>query len=208
MTTYDRVYGNSPQPIPTQPEEPEPEIEVSDSTQQQKRQLQLTSVQIEAFDLFKKKNADYGDAFASHGTVGVLVRLNDKINRALSISRKGVALVDNESLRDTLIDLHNYAAMAIMLMDEDAETEGYVASLGITSPEACAILTAAATTIGLTVIQLRDRAREQGVHMLLETAQTVVKDLVELGYLEEKDRTWYRITKSGLFAATQLLADV
>ena len=27
-------------------------------------------------------------------------------------------MVDNESLRDTLIDLHNYSAMAIMLMDE------------------------------------------------------------------------------------------
>ena len=27
-------------------------------------------------------------------------------------------MVDNESLRDTLIDLHNYAAIAVMLMDE------------------------------------------------------------------------------------------
>jgi hypothetical protein len=32
-----------------------------------------------------------------------------------------VTLVNNESLRDTLIDLHNYAAMAIMLMDETTE---------------------------------------------------------------------------------------
>ena len=27
-------------------------------------------------------------------------------------------MVESESIRDTLIDLHNYAAMAIMLMDE------------------------------------------------------------------------------------------
>lgn len=33
-------------------------------------------------------------------------------------------LVDDESTRDTLIDLHNYAAMAIMLLDEcDSEKE-------------------------------------------------------------------------------------
>ena len=27
-------------------------------------------------------------------------------------------MVNDESLRDTLIDLHNYSAMAVMLMDE------------------------------------------------------------------------------------------
>ena len=35
------------------------------------------------------------------------------------ISKTNVQLVKTESLRDTLIDLHNYAAMAIMLLDED-----------------------------------------------------------------------------------------
>ena len=35
-----------------------------------------------------------------------------------------ITLVDDESIRDTLIDLHNYAAMAIMLLDEtDSETK-------------------------------------------------------------------------------------
>ena len=28
-------------------------------------------------------------------------------------------MVNDESLRDTLIDLHNYSAMAVMLMDEE-----------------------------------------------------------------------------------------
>ena len=79
---------------------------------------QMTKVQIEAFELFKKKNEDYGDAFATFGPVGVIVRLGDKINRLTSVTNNGVNLVDNESLRDTLIDLHNYSAMAIMLLDE------------------------------------------------------------------------------------------
>ncbi len=79
---------------------------------------QYKNVQNEAIELFIKKNQDYGDAFANYGPIGVLVRIGDKISRLQSINNNGVNLVNNESLRDTLIDLHNYAAMAIMLLDE------------------------------------------------------------------------------------------
>ena len=82
------------------------------------RIAQMEKVQLEARELFKKKNADYGDAFATYGTVGVIVRLGDKISRLSSISKTGVTLVEDEKIRDTLIDLHNYAAMAVMLLDE------------------------------------------------------------------------------------------
>lgn len=80
---------------------------------------QMINIQREAFELFTRKNQDYGDAFAKFGVIGVLVRLEDKIQRALSINNKGINLVDDEGLRDTLLDLHNYSAMALMLMDED-----------------------------------------------------------------------------------------
>jgi len=83
-----------------------------------KRVAQMQKVQDEGLELFKKKNTDYGDSFANYGPVGVIVRLGDKINRLSSVTQKGVNLVDTESVRDTLIDLHNYAAMAIMLLDE------------------------------------------------------------------------------------------
>lgn len=79
---------------------------------------QYKTVQDEALKLFSKKNNDYGDAFATYGVVGVLVRIGDKISRLSNINKKGIQLVDDESIRDTLIDLHNYSAMAIMLMDE------------------------------------------------------------------------------------------
>lgn len=82
---------------------------------------QMKVVQDEALELFTKKNTDYGDAFATYGTVGVIVRMGDKIQRLISVTSKGVALVDSESLRDTLIDLHNYAAMGVMLIDEQRE---------------------------------------------------------------------------------------
>lgn len=87
----------------------------------EKRVIQMTKIQDEGLELFKKKNTDYGDAFANYGPIGVIVRLGDKIQRLTSVTKSGVNLVNTESLRDTLIDLHNYAAMAIMLIDENEE---------------------------------------------------------------------------------------
>jgi hypothetical protein len=75
------------------------------------------SVQKEGLELFKKKNKDYGNAFALYGPVGVIIRLNDKVNRLMSVTNRSINLVSNETLRDTLIDLHNYSAMAITLLD-------------------------------------------------------------------------------------------
>ena len=82
------------------------------------RHEQMIKVQKEGLELFIKKNKDYGDAFAKYGVIGVLMRIEDKIHRSMSITKNGVNLVQDENIRDTLIDLHNYAGMAIMLLDE------------------------------------------------------------------------------------------
>ncbi len=79
---------------------------------------QMKIIQSQALELFTRKNTDYGDAFAKYGVIGVLMRIEDKIQRALAITKNGVNLVNDESMRDTLIDLHNYAAMALMLLDD------------------------------------------------------------------------------------------
>lgn len=79
---------------------------------------QFMDIQSEGLDLFKKKNADYGDAFAQYGVIGVLIRIQDKIQRAISISKNHIELVNDEKIEDTLIDLHNYAAMALILLKE------------------------------------------------------------------------------------------
>ena len=94
-------------------------LELEETASSRVSQMQL--IQSEGLELFKRKNQDYGDAFAKYGVIGVLVRMGDKIARLQSITTKSVSLVDSESLRDTLIDLHNYSAMAIMLLDEDNE---------------------------------------------------------------------------------------
>tara|TARA_B100000900_G_C20464476_1_gene668709 strand:- start:417 stop:758 length:342 start_codon:yes stop_codon:yes gene_type:complete len=87
------------------------------------REYQYKKVHNEGLELFLKKNQDYGDAFANYGTIGVLVRLQDKLSRLMSVDRNSLRCVDDETMRDTLIDLHNYSAMAIMLMDEQDENE-------------------------------------------------------------------------------------
>ena len=79
---------------------------------------QMKQVQYDALELFRKKNIDYGDAFAKYGVIGVLMRIEDKIQRSISITKNGVNLIQDEAIKDTLLDLHNYAAMALMLLNE------------------------------------------------------------------------------------------
>ena len=92
-------------------------------TQTPNRVEQMKAVQAEALELFTRKNADYGDAFSKYGVIGVLMRIEDKLQRSMSITKNGVNLVNDEGIRDTLIDLHNYAAMALMLLDEWVERQ-------------------------------------------------------------------------------------
>ena len=78
-----------------------------------------TSTEAKAsLEALTKKNIDYGDAFAKYGVIGVLMRIEDKLQRLMSITKNGVNLINDEGIRDTLIDLHNYAAMALLLLDE------------------------------------------------------------------------------------------
>ena len=88
------------------------------STTTNSRVEQMKQIHYTALELFTKKNTDYGDAFAEFGVIGVLMRIEDKIKRSLSITKNGVNLVNDEGIRDTLLDLHNYAAMALMLLNE------------------------------------------------------------------------------------------
>lgn len=77
---------------------------------------QMIEIQKEGLELFSKKNKDYGDAFAEFGVIGVFVRMEDKLKRFVSVSNSKVEMVQDEKLYDTLLDLHNYSAMALMLL--------------------------------------------------------------------------------------------
>lgn len=81
------------------------------------RVTQMKEIQSKALELFTKKNKDYGDAFAQYGVIGVLMRIEDKLKRIISINKNSITLVNDETVEDTLLDLHNYSAMALMLLD-------------------------------------------------------------------------------------------
>lgn len=50
------------------------------------------------------------------------IRLGDKLNRFKTLTKgMEIALVNDESVRDTLVDLANYAIMTIMEIDEEGK---------------------------------------------------------------------------------------
>lgn len=73
--------------------------------------------------LYAKKNHDYGDSFhfsfLEEGMAMPRIRLGDKFNRFKTLSRNGTREVNDESIRDTLIDLANYAIMTILEMENE-----------------------------------------------------------------------------------------
>ena len=64
------------------------------------RVSQLEEIQLACKEIFRKKNADYGDAFATYGTVGVLVRIGDKLARFSNISSKKI---DYDALNKSIL---------------------------------------------------------------------------------------------------------
>lgn len=81
----------------------------------------LEAIHKECLDLGQRKNHDYGacgDAIEMAGVRGVVVRMLDKQLRLMSLTEPGhQQAVSDESLRDTLKDMINYATYAVSLMD-------------------------------------------------------------------------------------------
>ena len=71
--------------------------------------------------LYEKKNADYGDSFSKtfdeFGLTSSAVRLNDKMERFKKLIKQE-AQVKDESIKDTLLDLANYAVLTIVEMSK------------------------------------------------------------------------------------------
>lgn len=78
-------------------------------------------------NIYAKKNHDYGDSFhqtfLEEGFAMSRIRLSDKLNRFKALTKKPVLdqQVKDESIRDTLIDLANYALMTVLEMEEAAK---------------------------------------------------------------------------------------
>lgn len=79
--------------------------------------------------MYINKNHDYGDSvhdtYKRYGLVSFLVRMEDKLNRVRTLSIKSNnekvddAKVTDEKIEDTLLDLANYAILAVMELKLD-----------------------------------------------------------------------------------------
>lgn len=72
-------------------------------------------------DIYTKKNADYGDSFhetfVEEGMAMPRIRIGDKLARFKNLTKGSTQRVADESIRDTLLDLANYAIMTVLEMD-------------------------------------------------------------------------------------------
>lgn len=75
-------------------------------------------------DIYYRKNQDYGDSFQKqfekYGLLSSLIRLDDKLSRMERLIDKD-ALVNDESIVDTCMDLANYAIMTAMELQDETE---------------------------------------------------------------------------------------
>lgn len=73
-------------------------------------------------NLYERKNKDYGDSFGKsfneYGMTMSCIRLEDKLNRLKALTKPGaIQQVQDESIRDTLLDLANYSIMTVIELD-------------------------------------------------------------------------------------------
>lgn len=73
------------------------------------------------YEIYERKNADYGDSFSKtfeeFGLTASAIRINDKNERFKQLI-KNEAQVKDESIEDTLLDLANYAVLTLMEMSK------------------------------------------------------------------------------------------
>ena len=77
-------------------------------------------------DVYHRKNADYGDSFGETfkklGVISAVTRITDKVNRLQSLCVRA-AQVEDESVRDTLLDLANYSIMSVIELERSNTSE-------------------------------------------------------------------------------------
>jgi hypothetical protein len=79
--------------------------------------------------LHRAKNADYGNSYELSARLlgrpvveGLLHRMSDKLARACKLAQGVQAQVKDEALTDTLMDLANYAVLAILALEAQGKS--------------------------------------------------------------------------------------
>lgn len=92
----------------------------------EKKVKEFVSICREMADLYAAKNWDYGDSFGKSfeewGLPMSCIRLTDKLNRLISFGRGQDMKVNDEGVKDTLMDLANYAIMTLIELRKEKGT--------------------------------------------------------------------------------------
>lgn len=84
-------------------------------------ELEASDIYDEIYDILIKKQNDYGPNNIRNAPGGALnglqVRLYDKMSRLINLIQSG-AKPENESLRDTFVDIANYGVIGMMIIDD------------------------------------------------------------------------------------------
>ena len=88
---------------------------------------EFKSITSQMHDTYIKKNHDYGNSFGKSmdefGIASAIIRMNDKLERLKTLSKKE-SMVKDESVQDTLLDLANYAIMTVMYLKKHEDKDG------------------------------------------------------------------------------------
>jgi hypothetical protein len=110
------VEGNAEQGWEQYTEEPFVPTELEN-----KRLLQMENFCSQCQDLFVDRNHAYGDAISDTGLLGAVVTLVGDTGRLrrLVLPVINVKLLNTKAIQDTLLDIHNYSAIALMMIEDN-----------------------------------------------------------------------------------------
>lgn len=98
---------------------------MTENTDTRAKRLELLMNQ--NLELYKKKNADYGNSFAEVykelGFESGLAQILHKVNRIKGIYKNGKVEIENDSIIDSLVDLANYSLMTVVEMQMEESLE-------------------------------------------------------------------------------------
>jgi hypothetical protein len=89
-----------------------------DIEQKKSNHARFMAVSKEAYELRWKKFLLYGDSYKLFSPIGIFIRMSDKMSRIKSILENPDCDCNDERIRDSLIDLSNYAIMMTMEIDD------------------------------------------------------------------------------------------
>lgn len=86
--------------------------------------------------LYRVKNKAYGDSFGDTykklGLISAVTRITDKYNRLVNLAIHPEVDSGDEPIKDTLVDLANYAIMTVMEINEEEDRKKSADALAYT----------------------------------------------------------------------------